>query len=141
MSNTLKILLGIASAIALLAIGFALGVYGSHSANNVGSTSYDVKNFVGDVYQGMTHVLMFQNGAFVGPINSAQNATLSGTNTLSGTTTLSGATTISGATSLTGAATLTCQKVYDGATTTASYYTYASGTAMYVTSTKPALCP
>lgn len=135
MSNTLKITIGILGAIALLAIGFALGVYGSRSSLNVGGVSFDVQNFGGDVYQGMSHILMFSAGKFVGPIVTSQPVTLSGTNTLSGTTTLSGAV------SATGATILKCPQTYNGATTSVTYYTYASGTSMYVTTTKPALCP
>lgn len=80
-------ILYVLGAIALLAIGFIAGVYGVKSSS-VGGTSYDVSNLVGDVYQGMTHVLMFQNGVFVGPITSTNAVSISGATSLTGSLTL-----------------------------------------------------
>jgi hypothetical protein len=70
---TTKILL-IVSAVALLAIGYALGV--GTSKNALGGTSYDAMNFVGDVSQGLGKVLMMQNGVFVGPIATSKTVTI-----------------------------------------------------------------
>lgn len=78
----------IISVIALLAIGFVLGVMGGRVATfggAGGSVEYSAKTFVGDVYQGMTSVLMFQKGLFVGPITSSQAVSLTGSVTLGST--------------------------------------------------------
>lgn len=76
MTKTLIIVLSVIGAIALLAIGFALGVAGSRGA--LASTVYDISNLVGDVYQGMNHTLTFQNGVFVGVMNTSGNVTTTG---------------------------------------------------------------
>lgn len=142
MSTKFKYILWVAGALALLIIGFALGVYGSQSGIAVGGVSYEAQHFAGDLYQGMNNTLIFRDGTFQGaPIATATLLTTSGGITNSGALTQSGAATLSGSLSATGASTLKCLKIYDGATTTASYYAYASGTDMYVTSTKPTLCP
>lgn len=65
-------------AIALLGIGFLLGVYGASSNQSLGGTSYDVSNLVGDVYQGMTRVKMMADGVFVGPITTSEAVNISG---------------------------------------------------------------
>ena len=66
-------------AIALLAIGFVLGIYANNARVNFGSTSYDISHFVGDVYQGLNDVKMFANGVFVGPANMSSLTINSGT--------------------------------------------------------------
>lgn len=86
----------VVGAIALV-IGFILGVLGYNSSKfgvTGGAVSYTAQHFVGDVYSGMTDVLMFQSGVFKGPITSSQAVTLSGTNTLSGATSVTGGLTI-----------------------------------------------
>lgn len=91
----LKIVL---SAVALLAIGFGLGVYG-HSllvnkvapgASGGGPVEYTAKHFVGDVYNGMNDVLMMSAGVFVGQINSAYSNTFSSSTNITGLLTLGG---------------------------------------------------
>lgn len=118
MAKTLYVL----AAVALIAMGFVLGVIGGKSAT-LGATSYDRSNLVGDVYQGMNSVLMMTGGVFVGPITSSNAVSLSGT------------------VSATGASTFKCLKTYNGATTTTAYYLYVSGTSTLATTTKPSLCP
>lgn len=137
-NKTLFVLAGIA----LLAIGFVLGVVGMKAvpSTNLGGTSYDRTNLVGDVYQGLNSVLMMSAGVFVGPINSSGAVTLSGTSVLSGTA------------SVTGSLTSECTKFYAKDATTSASSTYyisvnteatTTGFAYIVqaTSTKPALCP
>jgi len=68
--------------IVTLLIGFILGVYGSaNTAQNLGGTTYDASRLVGDVYNGMSEVLMMTNGFFVGPVKD-QAETVTGTTTV-----------------------------------------------------------
>jgi len=73
------------SAIALVAIGFALGVFGAHLSTPekgaVGATAYDVLNQVGDIYQGLNHTLIAQSGNLVGPLTSSGLTPKTGTAT------------------------------------------------------------
>lgn len=140
-------------AIALLAIGFVLGVVGTKAvpSSNLGaggSVVYTATHFVGDLYQGQADTLIFRDGAWVaGPIatstlfTSTGGITNSGALTQSGTASFSGASTFTGAVTATKAATLQCPVVYNGATTTTAYYMYANGGTVVTTTTKPALCP
>lgn len=101
-----KIVLG---AIAILVVGFVLGVLGTRNTQNglLAGVDYDVKNFVGDVYQGLNGVLMMRNGQFVGPINSNNSSTISATTTLSAETYVNKLVLGTGITTLTPAATTT----------------------------------
>ena len=146
----------IISVIALLAIGFVLGVMGGRVATfggAGGSVEYSAKTFVGDVYQGMTSVLMFQKGLFVGPITSSQPVTLSGTNTLSGATTVSGAAVLSGNVNISAASSTLkignttsglgtgCLVLGNSAGATSSpVYITATGTTITATTTQPSIC-
>lgn len=57
--------------LAVLVAGFVLGVLGTgRSTETLGGTTYDASRLVGDVYQGLSEVLMFRNGEFVGPIDT-----------------------------------------------------------------------
>lgn len=69
MSNKSLVWAGII--LAVLAV-FGVGFLTTHGGNLGGGTSYNESNLVGDVYQGLSHTLMMQNGVFVGPITTAQ---------------------------------------------------------------------
>lgn len=72
MSNVIKMVIG---GVVLLALGFVLGVYGSHQQPSFAGTSYDVSHLVGDVYQGMSDTLIASGGVLKGNL-SAANAVL-----------------------------------------------------------------
>lgn len=128
MTKTLYVL----SVIALLAIGFVLGVMGGRVASFggvSGSVEYSAKTFVGDVYQGMTSILMFRNGLFVGPITSSQAVSLTGSVTLGSTavtynpTSFSSSTIASTTVAVTGAVLGdTVLASFDSATSTEQWY-------------------
>lgn len=63
----IKIALG---AVALLVVGFALGVYGDRvsTPSSLGRNQYDPQYQVGDLYQGMNQTLIARAGNIVGPI-------------------------------------------------------------------------
>lgn len=64
----IKIALG---AVALLVVGFALGVYGDRASNtqsSLGQNNYQPLYQVGDLYQGMNQTLLARNGNIVGVI-------------------------------------------------------------------------
>lgn len=85
-----KNILFVIGAIALLVLGFVLGVYsiGKNNAQVVGGTSYDVSNLVGDVYNGISRVLVLSGGYVVGPVSStavaANSLTISGGTAITG---------------------------------------------------------
>lgn len=71
----------ILGAIALLVVGFILGVLGMRqlqSNNALGAVSYDVQKFVGDIYNGINDTKIFSGGFFVGPVNTSATSTFSG---------------------------------------------------------------
>ena len=81
-SKTIPVVLG---TIVLLVVGFVLGgLLSNGSAEQLGGTSYDETRLVGDVRQGLTNVLMFQSGEFVGPIDTDDAAAFSSSVTLTG---------------------------------------------------------
>lgn len=63
----IKIALG---AVALLVIGFALGVYGDRASNSqsLGRSAYDPLYQVADLYQGSNQTLIARGGYLVGPL-------------------------------------------------------------------------
>ncbi len=75
MTKKIKIFGVIALAIALV-LGGASYLRTGHL---FGSTSYDISYLTGDVYQGMSNVLMFTSGVFVGPANTSSLKINSGT--------------------------------------------------------------
>lgn len=77
--------------ILILSIGFILGVYGmtDKAQEVVKGVVYDASYLVGDVYNGMSNVLMMQNGEFVGPIDTDDAATFGSTVSVTGAVTLS----------------------------------------------------
>ena len=73
----------VVGAVIVLIIGAVLGAFlvGTATGEQTFSgTTFDESNLVGDVYQGQTHVLMMQDGVFVGPIDTASNSVTVGTN-------------------------------------------------------------
>lgn len=75
MTKKIKIFGVIALAIALVLGGMSF----LRTGHLFGSTSYDISYLVGDVYQGMSNVLMFTGGVFVGPANTTSLKVNSGT--------------------------------------------------------------
>ncbi len=73
----------VVGAVIVLIIGAVLGAFLVGTATNsdsFGGTTYDESNLVGDVRQGLTGVLVMQDGVIVGPISSGANSVTVGTN-------------------------------------------------------------
>lgn len=97
MTKNKIVIISALSAIALLAIGFALGVYGAKQNSSLGGTSYDASYLVGDVFVGKQANLAFRDGAWqMGPIATTSLFTSTGGITNSGVLTQSGAAALSG---------------------------------------------
>jgi hypothetical protein len=113
MNKNLKFILGVA--VVSVIVG-AVGASLFKDNQALKGVYYDPQEFVGDVYQGLGKVLMFQSGEFVGPINTSQSVTLSGANVVTGSFTVdaigSGMLTLAATTT---AQTLTAAQVCDNA--------------------------
>lgn len=113
--------------IVLLSVGFILGVYGTQKQAEVGSVTYDESRLVGDVYQGMSGILMMRDGEFVGPIDTDDAAAFASTLSVAGTLSVTGATTLS--------STLTYLEKTTSLSANSSTTNAMSGTTFYINTT------
>jgi len=84
MTKTLTYTLAVLAAVGVFALGFTAGVKNARDVLKEDSQAgagvrYDASKLVGDVYNGVSETKMMSGGYFVGPINTSNDVTMTGT--------------------------------------------------------------